>query len=69
MNKIDRGLKHVCPKCTTRYFDLNKEVVTCPKCGAEPPQTKLPRATPRPAKTSRTVFGRYPNRNPGAAGS
>ncbi len=41
MNTSDRGLKHVCPECATKYYDLRKEVVTCPKCSAKPPAAKL----------------------------
>ncbi len=36
MNTSDRGLKHVCPECATKYYDLRKEVVACPRCGAKP---------------------------------
>ncbi len=25
MNTSDRGLKHVCPECATKYYDLKKE--------------------------------------------
>ncbi len=59
MNLSDRGLKHVCPECTTKYYDLRKEVVACPRCGAKPLAAKVPKA-PQPArKTVRTTFGRY----------
>lgn len=60
MNTSERGSKHVCPKCATKYYDLRKAVVVCPRCGAEPPAPKL-RKAPQPArKTARTTFGRYP---------
>ncbi len=36
MNTSDRGLKHVCPECATKYYDLKKKVVACPRCGAKP---------------------------------
>ena len=42
MNTSDRGLKHVCPECATKYYDLKKEVVACPKCGAKPLAAKVP---------------------------
>jgi len=36
MNTSDRGLKHVCPECATKYYDLKGAVVACPGCGANP---------------------------------
>jgi uncharacterized protein (TIGR02300 family) len=27
------GTKRVCPNCATRYYDLHRDPVTCPKCG------------------------------------
>ena len=60
MNTSDRGLKHVCPECETKYYDLKKEVAACPKCGAKPPAAINPKA-PQPArKTGRTTSQRYP---------
>ena len=59
MNKSDRGLKRVCPECATKYYDLKKEVVACPKCGAKPLAAINPKA-PQPARdTGRTTLGRY----------
>ncbi|MCP4327948.1 MAG: hypothetical protein GY791_05865 [Alphaproteobacteria bacterium] len=56
-----RGLKHICPDCATKYYDLRKKTATCPKCGAKPPAPKPPRAARPPVrKTGRTNFGRYP---------
>jgi hypothetical protein len=61
MNTPDRGLKHVCSECEIKFYDLGREVVTCPKCGAKPLPAKAPRKAP-PAKkiSSRTTFGRFP---------
>ena len=28
------GTKRACPKCTTRFYDLSKDPMTCPACGA-----------------------------------
>ncbi len=56
MNASDRGLKHVCPECTTRYYDLKKKVVACPKCGAKPLETKVPKAARPARKTGGTTF-------------
>ena len=27
-----RGKKHICPFCNAMFYDMNKEVVNCPKC-------------------------------------
>jgi DNA-directed RNA polymerase subunit RPC12/RpoP len=55
MNTSDRGLKHVCPECATKYYDLRREVVACPRCGAKP----LPKTTQPARKIGRTASGRY----------
>ena len=44
MNRSDRGRKHVCPECETKYYDLKKKTVACPRCGAKPAPEKLPRS-------------------------
>ena len=59
MNTSDLGLKHVCPECTTKYYDLRKEPIACPRCGAKPPVPKVPKARQPARKTGRTTFGRY----------
>lgn len=46
MNTSERGLKHVCPKCETKCYDLRKAVVACPRCGAQPLAAKVPKAAP-----------------------
>ncbi|MBI2235176.1 MAG: FYDLN acid domain-containing protein [Micavibrio aeruginosavorus] len=30
-----KGMKRICPSCSTRYYDFNKRPVTCPNCKAE----------------------------------
>jgi len=32
--KADWGTKRICPNCGTRYYDMRRDPVTCPKCGA-----------------------------------
>lgn len=27
-----RGKKHICPFCNAIFYDMNKEVINCPKC-------------------------------------
>lgn len=31
----DLGSKHVCFKCSTKFYDLKKPDPICPKCGAD----------------------------------
>lgn len=31
----DLGSKHVCFKCSTKFYDLKKPDPVCPKCGAD----------------------------------
>jgi uncharacterized protein (TIGR02300 family) len=59
MDRSERGSKHLCPECASKYYDLNKEVVTCPKCGAKPPVPTLLKSVRSVQKTSRP-FKRYP---------
>ncbi|MGH2342056.1 TIGR02300 family protein [Segnochrobactraceae bacterium EtOH-i3] len=33
MAKPELGTKRHCPSCGTRYYDLNRDPVLCPKCG------------------------------------
>ena len=35
MNKEKLGNKHLCSNCGTKFFDLKKEIPTCPNCGTE----------------------------------
>jgi uncharacterized protein (TIGR02300 family) len=34
MPKDEWGVKRVCPKCSVRFYDLQKDPMTCPSCGA-----------------------------------
>lgn len=29
------GVKRLCPKCATRFYDLKNDPMTCPSCGSE----------------------------------
>ena len=69
MNTSDRGLKRVCPECTTKYYDLKKEVVACPRCGAKPLAAKAPKATQPARKTGRTIVWRIPEKDSRASDS
>lgn len=35
LSKPDWGTKRICHNCGTRYYDLNKDPIVCPKCSAE----------------------------------
>ncbi len=59
MNTSDRGVKHVCPECATKYYDLRRVVVACPRCGAKPLAVKVPEAARPARKTGRMTYGRY----------
>lgn len=34
MPKDEWGTKRVCPTCSTRFYDLRHDPMTCPACGA-----------------------------------
>ncbi len=59
MNLSDRGVKHLCPDCASKYYDMKKENPVCPSCGAKPPAPKLSRYNGPARKTTRTTFRRY----------
>ena len=59
MNKSDRGTKYACPDCATKYYDLKKDVVLCPNCGAKPPVAKMQRSTQPARRTGRTAPQRF----------
>ena len=35
MDYNNRGKKHICKNCSTKFYDLNKEIIICPNCGAK----------------------------------
>jgi uncharacterized protein (TIGR02300 family) len=46
----DLGIKHVCFKCSTKFYDLKKPEALCPKCGADQRQSPANRPAPEPRK-------------------
>ncbi|MCC6130270.1 MAG: FYDLN acid domain-containing protein [Acidobacteria bacterium] len=57
----DLGSKHSCFSCGTKFYDLRKSPVLCPKCGtdqkdAPPPQTS-PAALQAARRAKRDEFG------------
>lgn len=57
MAKPELGEKHTCVSCGTRFFDLGKQPVVCPKCATEQPaeQPRLRRAAPLPEEIKKVV--------------
>ena len=49
MAKPDLGGKRQCQNCGTKFFDLNKEPIRCPKCGTLFQATPTSRAAARAA--------------------
>lgn len=49
MVKPDLGSKHQCLNCGTKFFDLNKDPIVCPKCGTVFQLAAPARAQPRAA--------------------
>ena len=45
----DLGTKHVCYKCSTKFYDLKKPEPICPKCGADQRESPANRP-PEPRK-------------------
>ncbi len=48
----DLGRKHVCFKCSTKFYDLHKPKAICPKCSADQAE-KPAEAAPPPAPARR----------------
>jgi uncharacterized protein (TIGR02300 family) len=34
VSKPEWGTKRICPNCGARYYDMRRDPITCPKCGA-----------------------------------
>ncbi len=41
MTKNDKGKKCSCIKCGSKFYDLNKKPVICPRCGSDQSDPKL----------------------------
>jgi uncharacterized protein (TIGR02300 family) len=57
MSAKDLGLKYVCFKCGTKFYDLKKPDPLCPKCGTD--QRDSPALKP-PSETRRTRLAAAP---------
>ncbi|TQV76211.1 TIGR02300 family protein [Denitrobaculum tricleocarpae] len=50
MAKPEWGLKRVCQSCSAKFYDMQRNPITCPKCGANfDPDALLKSRRPRPA--------------------
>ena len=41
MDIHERGEKHICSKCGTKFYDLKKDILICPRCGEKKSNDKL----------------------------
>jgi uncharacterized protein (TIGR02300 family) len=53
--KPDLGSKRQCQSCGTKFFDLNKDPIICPKCGTVFQLTATARPQPRAAVAEEDV--------------
>ena len=65
MAKPELGAKHQCQNCATKFFDLNRDPILCPKCGAVFVPLPVARA---PARASAAVVRDEGEVEPEAAG-
>ena len=47
MTKLELGMKRRCNSCGTKFFDLNRDPIVCPKCMAVFAQPQLSVPSPR----------------------
>ena len=59
MAKTELGSKHKCQNCGTKFFDLNKDPVVCPKCG----EVQTVTALPSPVRATRAAPAAAAKRN------
>ncbi len=55
MARPELGLKRVCPNCGTKYYDLNRDPITCPKCATVYQEAAITRVRPETAVPARPV--------------
>ena len=53
MAKPELGGKHQCQNCGTKFFDMNKDPIVCPKCGTVYQPVALSRTAARAAPVNR----------------
>ncbi len=52
MAKPEWGTKRICPSCGTRYYDLLRDPVICPKCATPFDPEAFLRVAPRPPRAA-----------------
>ena len=63
-SKAVRGTKRVCPACEVRFYDLAREVIVCPSCGAPYTPPSPPVAEPDAGTSPFTGKSRWHGRSP-----
>ena len=48
MAKAELGTKRLCPNCSAKFYDLNKDPIVCPKCHTALQLAAVARARPEP---------------------
>jgi uncharacterized protein (TIGR02300 family) len=54
MPKDEWGVKRVCPNCSTRFYDLRHDPMTCPSCGTSFTIDSLATARAKPVRPEKT---------------
>jgi uncharacterized protein (TIGR02300 family) len=55
MPKDEWGLKRICPSCSSRFYDLQRDPMTCPSCGATFSVESLTAVKGRPARVEKAA--------------
>lgn len=53
MAKAELGMKLTCESCGARFYDLNKQPGTCPKCGTANARPVIFKASRRPSEDAK----------------
>ncbi len=53
MAKAELGMKLTCESCGARFYDLNKQPGTCPKCGTANSRPVIFKASRRPSEEAK----------------
>ena len=53
MSELNWGRKHVCLECQAPFYDMRREPITCPKCGATHQPAVLLKSAGRPPRRNR----------------
>ena len=65
MAKPEWGIKRICQSCGTRFYDLRRSPIQCPKCGTVfDPDVLVKARRPRPAPPPPVVVAEVPAAEP-----